>query len=1126
MNNLSKKIFPGTILFLIITFLSVATPLMASVFYYDANTTASYLDEGPLWQSGATPGAYDDLSLTTASSDGQTVYFRYGGSGSPVTDTPWFYITQVDNTGGGTMIMKSSSTYPGAKFYTDYFDVGVHGSGQVLQEGGTVKTSILTLGCKSSEANGTYTLSGSGTLKVTGSDLIGIYGTGNFIQTSGTHAAFYITMGRYESGHGTYRMDGGTITAENISVGYEGTAEFKQFNGKNYVDSLTLGAKSTGTGSYLLEDGTLARLDDYNIPQGMDELIVGQEGIGEFTQNGGEVTAYKLYLGMSASGNGEYHLSGGTLSAFYEYIGYNGTGVVFQTGGANDIAGYIGLGVQGQGTYYLSNDGTLSASDSGATLTVGDTGKGTFYHYDTAVVSLGEGSLYVGRNSNEDNTYTLAGTPQLYAENIYIGDAGTGTFTQNGGTVQVTEAVTIGTESSGKGLYEISGGTLESSDGDATLRIGQQGRGSFTQTGGSVSLGQGDLYAGVNHTATGSYALSGKSILSTRDEYLGVYGSGTFTQGGGMHHVAGEIFLGHQSGGNGAYTLSGGILSTAGETIGLFGEGSVTQTNGTHSIGQDLVMGSETGSVGAYTMTGGTLDLTGSGTTLAVGKAGQGLFYHSSGSVDLDDDILSVGGAADVTSEYHLSGTGELTAQRQYIGDTGLGAFYQSGSTNTVTELISLGQNIGGNGTYYMTGGTLASSNGSVNLSVGQKGTGTFTHSGGMVDLGTGALYAGTLMGAQGTYTLGGRGNLLADTQYIGVYGSGLVSQRGGTNLVGQSITLGDQSGSRGTYEMTAGSLTFATGDLSAPVYGADLVVGSYGEGLFAQSGGTVTLGTGTLYLGRYKGGEGTYTLSGTGVLTAAHISNKGSFDHSGGTISSSAYFDNFGTFQYSGGTFNGYFHQRAAGSFSLSESTTFTAGQGAINDGILQISDDRTFNANGTGLVNNNQVILSAGTLGGTGAIANSGQISGYGTINADGGLSNTGTIVLNSGTSIVDSQVTNAENAGFEVRVGKAVFTDDVTNTGLFKTTDASVVFEAGFFNNGTYYSDPSSQTFADLTVGKSGVIMGLTSKDLFQVSNDFLNYSIQSGTWNTAGAYLAFYHRRGQQSSHDPDRHRFRC
>ena len=186
------------------------------------------------------------------------------------------------------------------------------------------------------------------------------------------------------------------------------------------------------------------------------------------------------------------------------------------------------------------------------------------------------------------------------------------------------------------------------------------------------------------------------------------------------------------------------------------------------------------------------------------------------------------------------------------VGDSGAGAFNQSGGTNTVNGSLTLGVNAGGSGTYTLSGtGQLTTS---WNEVVGASGTGTFTQSGGSNNVYQ--LYIANAAGGSGTYNLRGTGVLYGSNEYVGYSSMGTFNHSAGANTAAE-LYLG-YNGGNGTYNLTG------TGALT----GSYQYVGYSGAGTFNQSGGTNTAST-ALYLGYNSGSNGTYNLSGTGQLSA-----------------------------------------------------------------------------------------------------------------------------------------------------------------------------------------------------------------------------------------------------------------
>ena len=260
-----------------------------------------------------------------------------------------------------------------------------------------------------------------------------------------------------------------------------------------------------------------------------------------------------------------------------------------------------------------------------------------------------------------------------------------------------------------------------------------------------------------------------------------------------------------------------------------------------------------TGSVTAYIVEGGTANIT------LPGEACNSLSLGGTGS-----------GAIQMTAGGQLTaGIGYGTNGSEYVGYSAAGSFTQSGGTNTINVYtfatgLCLGYNPGSSGTYLLSGTgqlqTLGSAYGAFEI-VGNSGSGAFTQTGGIntvSDYNGGNLFLGDNPGSSGTYILSGAGRLSAlgqdqgGAEYVGYSGTGSFTQSGGTNTVSSNVSLGNNAGSSGTYDLHGNGRLFSQTEY----------LGNSGTGSFAQSGGTNTISSG-LYLGNNAGSSGTYSLSG-----------------------------------------------------------------------------------------------------------------------------------------------------------------------------------------------------------------------------------------------------------------------
>ena len=415
----------------------------------------------------------------------------------------------------------------------------------------------------------------------------------------------------------------GSITYDNENVGTVSTGVMNQPGFTNTVNNnLSLGSVTGASGSYNLSGtGSLwVSADEYT----------GYSGTGTFTQDGGSHTVSNyLSLGDQTGSSGTYNLNNGELHTSYTTIGYSGTGTFSQSGGNHVIESSFSLGgnTGSRGTYNLSG-GTLSLSVTGGGASIiGDSGSGTFTQTGGSHDTL---NLVLGANTGSSGTYELTGGGLGVLNNTIIGQSGRGTFTQTGGDHTMVGDLILGNSTGSSGTYILSGGTLLMG-GDGA--IGFNGSGIFTQSGGTHTV-TGSLYLGYNAGASGTYNLNGGN------------------------EVTGNLYLGYNAGASGAYNLDGGNLrivggpvATGNVYIGYSGSGTFTQSGGSNAVTGNLILAANAGSRGTYNLSGGSLRVFG---TESLGA--NSTFNHTGGTNTVGTLDLSGGGT------YNLRGTGVFAA--------------------------------------------------------------------------------------------------------------------------------------------------------------------------------------------------------------------------------------------------------------------------------------------------------------------------------------------------------------------------------------------------------------------------------------------------------------------------------
>ncbi len=230
--------------------------------------------------------------------------------------------------------------------------------------------------------------------------------------------------------------------------------------------------------------------------------------------------------------------------------------------------------------------------------------------------------------------------------------------------------------------------------------IGNYGSGTFAQNGGTNSTQS--LVLANSPGSSGSYSLGGSGRLLAPTEYVGYAATGMFTQSGGSKTMTGFLILGNNPSSSGTYTLtSSGSLrrsSAPWEYVGLSGSGSFIQSAGTNTATSALYVGNASNASGTYTLYAGQLN----GSTESIGNAqnSPSIFQQYAGNNAISSSLV-LGSNAGSNGYYHLAG-GSLSAPTEYIGSSGTGTFEQQLGMHAVPSTLYVGYNPGSSGTYYL----------------------------------------------------------------------------------------------------------------------------------------------------------------------------------------------------------------------------------------------------------------------------------------------------------------------------------------------------------------------------------------------------------------------------------------
>ena len=626
---------------------------------------------------------------------------------------------------------------------------------------------------------------------------------------------------------------------------------------------------------------------------------------------------------------------------------------------------------------------------------------------------------------------------------------GKGTVQQDGATQNIT---TLNIGDATQGVFNLTGGTVTA----GTENLGNTGNGSFTQTAGTHTATTFNI--GTAITGVGGYTLSGVGALNSTTEVQAVGGNSTFTQTGGTHTVT-NLSLGSLGGSTANYNLFTGAATIGNGIFGVNGTGLMSQSGGTVTVngagGSDgLILGQMGGSVGSDTMTGGTLNVTAT-TGLTVAKGGTALLDHSAGAVTVGtgpaNRNLLIGTDIGGNGSYGLSGSASLTVNGNcYVGGNaaiagGTGAFNIGAGTASISGTLKI---------WNTSGTTLGLSGGS--LSVGALDTGAspgvFTWSAGTLNI-TGA--SGLTIGAAGPL---GATPTIASGMALGVTNvTTLASAAAVITVNGGSFTTSSLSGP-GTVNYDAGNFTLT---------GSGLLIdnsGPLGASITIPAGSSVTV-SGAL------NNNGTVTLNGGNVGGASVLNNTGVI--SGAGILTGA-----------GGITNGGLVMLSGGNVTVTKTGTFLNNSA----GVLQLDAGRQLQLNGGDLQNSGTVNLDGGgninSLSAFSLINNAdGLITGAGNISVP--LSNAGTIAITSGTLNVTNGFTNNGMIELDGVTAKLLVGGTGVNNGASAVIEGHGRLSGALVNAGRVEAIGGSLTLAGTTTNNAGGMLVASSGNTLLIS-----------------------------------------
>ncbi|WAC26598.1 autotransporter domain-containing protein [Ancylobacter sp. SL191] len=719
-------------------------------------------------------------------------------------------------------------------------------------------------------------------------------------------------------GHGVFLSgDNGTlIIQQSVTGGDGGDGGDGSYGGAGGVGGAGLVISGDGWDVSIASGATVTGGDGGQA--GMGRFTPGEDGAGNV---GILITGSNNQLslaGGAAGGNtggglsqaGAFLISGDSNTVILE-AGYSASGIV-ATGNTNILA----LGGTSDGTFDMTSVGPVGSTIAG------------FYTME----KLGTSTWTLTGTPAVDVSWSLEGGVLSIAAASNLG-LGSGTLTFAGGTLQVTQSLTIGQAV----ILNAAGGSVDALPGQTlTLSGVLSGAGSLTLTdsgtlalsgansfSGGVNLTQGTVSVGSNQAlGTGTLAMSGGTTLAFAVNGLMI--GNTVTVGG-----AAAIYLNAISG-----TLAGAISGAGAVT--LAGDGSLFLT-------------------AANNFSGGTV-------------IAQGTLYLGNGSVagsilgDVSNNgVLVFNSPVDQSFAGVISGTGavrvqggasvNLTASNSFSG----GITIANGSTLVIAADAALG---GGAGVLTLESGTLATTASfATGRAVALDGTASGTLASTVLDVVAGSmltLTAGIAEDSASALTKSGGGTLvLAGTNG---FSAGVILEDGIVEVAADSA-LGAVTGgvtlAGGTLAMTASFESERLFAVSPPGGTLDVAAGQTVtlDGALSGSGSLVKAGAGTLALTADSSFSGpTTVLTGTLGLYGASLAG------SAVTVAGGATLTGFGSVNsiavLAGGALSGGWSgvDNPQGIPLLAATATLDAGAAAIltlgagaNSGIATVSADLT---------------------------------------------------------------------------------------------------------------------------------------------------------------------------------------
>jgi T5SS/PEP-CTERM-associated repeat protein len=624
--------------------------------FFGSTGTVNVIGAGSTWSMGVTNLDVGDQSAGILNiNDGGAVSNHNGnigfagdgtvnvnGAGSKWTNTGGLFMGRGSNgtlniTAGGlvTNVNGALGTDTGGDGFAN-----VSGAGAKWTNSGQ-----LTVG-DNTEATGHLTIENGGAVSNTNAII------GNF----GVFSTFPAAVGTVDViGAGSTWTNGG-----DLSVGRAGIGTLSVADGGAVSNNVGYVAHAPDSEGYVTVSGEGSKWTSTG------NLEVGRQGSGTLRIiDGGEVTGFNNQVGGSVSstpgvGAGEVLVSGpgSTLSSeFNTHIGYRGTGTLTIENGGNvtDANAFIAT--------FSSSTGTATVTGAGSTWTntdsinIGSSGDGTLVIEKGGTVTNTDGHIGPSPGSIGAVTVQGAGSTWNMTGELFLGAQGTGSLTvKKGGSVSSNSGniARAGGTPFGSASVTVNGAGSAWTNANE-LRIGNNGTGTLTvENGGAVS--NTDAYIGTTPGSTGTVTVEGYGATWNVDGRLSVAGDASTSTSGGNGTLdineGGTVTVTQDTAifSNGIVRLQGGTLDTA--SVGFQGAGGqFLFTSGTLHVG--IYNGNLLNQGGSLAPghSAGLTTVVGSYTQQAAGD----LDMEIGGLSAFDNDIVNVLGTASLGGELQLA---------------------------------------------------------------------------------------------------------------------------------------------------------------------------------------------------------------------------------------------------------------------------------------------------------------------------------------------------------------------------------------------------------------------------------------------------------------------------------------